>query len=85
MKNTQLYDKIMFLATMLAGMAFLIVDKSTGVSQTVGIAVIIGGLIGMISAHSMQAVFTLLEKGFLSQNLTSISQAQQQQSQQKSL
>lgn len=80
MKNTQLYDKIMFLLTMLSGMAFIIIDKQAGVAQTVGIAVIIGGLIGMISAHSLQAVFTLLEKGFLSsQGLTSQSQASQSQ------
>ena len=82
--NNQIIDKVIFLCVMLAGMAFLVLEKSVvGVDQTIGIAVTIGGLIGLISAHSLQAVFTLLEKSFL--NSSTLQQMQNQVSQAKSL
>ena len=66
LSKNQILDKVIFLITMMAGMAFLIIMQGhTGVDQTIGIAVTIGGLMGLISAHSLQAVFTMIEKGFL--------------------
>lgn len=82
--SSQVMDKVIFLVVMLAGMAFLLVDRTPGTDQTVGIAVTIGGLIGLISAHSLQAVFTMLENGFLTQNGIG-TQSGQQGSSQKSL
>lgn len=84
LSKNQLWDKVIFLVVMLSGMGFLIIEKSvTGVDQTVGIAITIGGLVGLISAHSLQAVFAMLEKGFL--NSTATATAQTGLSSQKSL
>ena len=79
--KNQLWDKVIFLGVMLSGMGFLVLEKGVvGTDQTIGIAVTIGGLIGLISAHSLQAVFTLLEKGFLnSSSLQTMLQNQVQQ------
>lgn len=80
--NATALDKILFAVVVLVGLGFLLIDKTAGVDQTVGIAVTIGGLIGLISAHSLAAVFTMLEKGFLPTNTSSntASQTPQQKS-----
>jgi len=61
MAKSTLYDKIIFLVLVLVGLGFLLTNP-TGTSQTLGIAVTIAGLTGLISAHALAPLLTLVER-----------------------
>lgn len=83
--STSMWDKVIFLVVLLSGLGFLVTHPS-GNFETAGLVVVAGGLMGLLSAHALAPVMTILEKamgsGFLGNSSSGSSSAQAQQSSQ---
>lgn len=63
MTTSNIVDKVAFLILVLAGLGFLMTGPA-GNSEVVGIVVTTGGLLGLLSAHTLGALLSLIEKNF---------------------